>query len=862
MRNYLAYIFIALFVFGFSPEIDAQKKKKKKGKTEETQKPKAKSEIKDIDEVTKACKKIDGLFTMYQDTTNGKTFIEISEDQIGKEFIYFSYIENGVLDAFAFKGAYRSSKIFKIEKYYDRIEFVLENTRYYFDENNEISKAADSNINTPIVLSEKVEGENKDKNKWIIKGESVFMAETFSRMKPNYPPTWKGFKLGKPNKDKSKTVAINNYPENTDVRVMMAYEGNGNNSRVSRAATDGRFVNVTYHQSLIAVPENDYKPRRDDPRVGYFMTQVTDLTNASVTPYRDMIHRWHLKKKNPGAAMSEPVEPITWWIENTTPKEIRGMIKEGVEQWNQSFEKAGFQNAVVVKEQPDDAEWDAGDIRYNVLRWTSSPVPPFGGYGPSFVNPRTGQILGADIMLEYIYILGRLRQGEIFETAGLGLFSEEQEELPHFGDEHHYCSAGSMMQEEVLFAQHAMAITELDEIEKDRFLKESIQRLVLHEVGHTLGLNHNMKGSSIQSVEDLKNMDKMKDEGMCNSVMEYPAINFALNKEEQTLYYDYKPGFYDDWVIEYGYSEALEDSSEEEKRLQEILSRSNDPKLVFGNDADDMRSSGKAIDPMVNIYDLSNDPVAYGLERIELVEDKLIPDLLEKFSKEGQSYMELLYAYYTLTGQKAIQLNIMTRQIGGVHVNRSYEEQNSDKDPYTPVDYETQKAAMQALSKHAFAPDAWEYDEELIRHLQMQRRGFNQPFTGEDPKIHERISGIQGGLMRHLLHPNVLNRISNTSLYGNEYSLMEYMNDLTDAVYKSDQNRTVNSVRQNLQINYANSLVSLLENKKLRLMPNTKSVVLYQLNRIKRMASATGGNLATKAHRDHLKLIIKKALEA
>ena len=860
MKKYLGLALLITFAFGFSNQSIAQKKKKKKGDTE-AEASKKKTDIKSIDEVTKTCIKIDGLFPMYQDTTSGKTFLEISEDHIGNEYIYFSYVENGVLDAFLFKGAYRSSKIFTIEKHYDRIEFSLENTKYYFDENNAISKASEANINTPIILSQKVEGQNKEGNKWLITGESVFHEESFSKFKPTYPPLWKGFKLGKVSKDKSKTESINNYPENTDVRVKLVYENSGSNTRGSQSLTDGRFVGITFHQSLIAVPENNFKPRRDDPRVGYFMRTVTDLTSADVAPYRDMIHRWDLQKKDPSAAVSEPVEPITWWIENTTPEEIRPIIKEGVEAWNLAFEKAGFKNAVVVKIQPDDADWDAGDIRYNVLRWTSSPIPPFGGYGPSFVNPRTGQILGADIMLEYVYILGRLRQEQYFDIAGTGIMLDDPQELPYFGEEHDHklCQAGAMMAEEVFFGQNAMEINEVAEIDKNRFLTESIQRLVLHEVGHTLGLNHNMKGSTVQSVEDLKNIDKMKSEGMCNSVMEYPAINFALNKEEQALFYDYSPGFYDDWAIEFGYSQALEDEEAEEARLQKILSRSNDPRLVFGNDADDMRSPGKAIDPMVNIYDLSNDPVAYALDRITLVEDKLIPNLLDKFSEEGETYMKLRNAYLNLTGQKMIQLRVISKHIGGISVNRSVEGQGSDKDPYTPMSKAHQKAAMKALADHAFAPNSWEFDEELVRHLQWQRRGFNQPRTGEDPKLHDRVRSLQSSLFRHLLHPNVLKRITDSELYGNEYSISEYMTDLTDACFAADNNKSVNSIRQNLQLLYAQKLIDYLKVK--TALPSTKSMALYQLNRINRMANATGGNTSSKAHRQHLKLMIKKALE-
>jgi len=863
MKKILILALVGLMCLGATDHCNAQSKKnkkKKKGDTEQP-KPKDKSEIKSIKDLTEKSEKMEGLFTMYQDSTSGKMYMEITEDQLGKEFIYFSYVENGVVDAGAFRGNYRSSKIFKINKHYDRIEFELVNTKYYFDEDNAISKSSEANINTPIVVSVKIEGQDKDKTRFLIPSNAVFMAETFSRFKPIYPPTYKGFKLGKLNKDKSKTVAVNNYPENTDVRVQLAFDGQGMSTFGSAALTDGRFVNVTYHQSLIAVPDNDFKPRRDDSRVGYFMTSVTDLTSPEVTPYRDMIHRWDLRKKDPTAAVSEVVEPITWWIENTTPEELRPIIKEGVEKWNIAFEKSGFKNAVVVKVQPDDATWNAGDIRYNVLRWTSSPNPPFGGYGPSFVNPRTGQILGADVMLEYVYVLGRLKMEEIFDIAGVGNSFEEEKAVAFYGMDHDHklCEAGAIMSEQVLFGQNAMALSGISDIDKDRFLVESIQRLVLHEVGHTLGLNHNMKGSSIQSVEDLKNMDKMLKEGMCNSVMEYPAMNFALNPEEQALFYDSKPGAYDDWAVEFGYSQGVDNPEEEEMRLQKILSKSGDPMLVFGNDGDDMRSAGKAIDPMVNIYDLSSDPVAYGVDRIKLVEDRLMPGLLERYTEPGESHMALRNAYLSLTGEKARQLIVISKHVGGISVSRTIDGDGIDKDPFTPLSKEDQLAAMDALSTYAFAPDAWNMDEELLRHLQIQRRGFNQPYGGEDPRIHGRVLNFQNAVLRHLLHPNVLTRITDSEHYGNEYGLAEYMDDLTDAIFKADTDKSVNSIRQNLQLLYTKNLASYLGNKKV--LPSTKSMALYELNRIKGFAKSKTGNVSTKAHRQHLTLIIEKALE-
>jgi len=199
-----------------------------------------------------------------------------------------------------------------------------------------------------------------------------------------------------------------------------------------------------------------------------------------------LIHRWHLVKKDKNAKLSEPVEPIVWWIENTTPLELRDTIRDAALAWNEAFEVAGFQNALVVKVQPDDADWDAGDIRYNVLRWTSSPNPPFGGYGPSFVNPRTGQILGADVMLEYIFVANRLHVERIFASAGLDL-EEAEATGQHFDPRR--CSLGHHLHLSTLFGAEGLQAAGAPAVKTTELIKDSIYYLILHELGHTLGLN-------------------------------------------------------------------------------------------------------------------------------------------------------------------------------------------------------------------------------------------------------------------------------------------------------------------------------------------------------------------------------------
>lgn len=812
---------------------------------------------------TKNCEKIEGLFTVYRDTLTGKAYMLIKEDQLDKEYIYFNYAENGLVLTGHFRGAYRDNQVFKIRKYYSNIEFVKQNTNFYFDEENAISKAAEANISESILVSEKIVAENKSTGEYLLDADKIFISEKLSKITPTPLPGAIGarqFKLGRLSKTKSRYNKIRNYPENTDIIVEYVYDNPMPRNWGGKEVTDARSVSVKIQHSFIEVPENNFTPRLDDARVGYFTHQVNDMTSDKSVPYRDIIHRWNLEKKDPNAEMSEPVKPIVWWIENTTPLEYRGIIMQAGLMWNQAFEKAGFKNAVEVKIQPDSADWEAGDIRYNVLRWTSSPNPPFGGYGPSFVNPRTGEILGADIMLEYIFITNRLRQEKLFDMAGLKGYLQEMDEA-HQNQTGHYCEAGHYLHQSTLFGLYSLMSQGASPTDKDEFIRQALHYLILHEMGHTMGLNHNMKASQLHSPEQLTDKNRVMEMGLIGSVMDYPATNFRLNPEDNTLYFTTKPGPYDLWAIEYGYSPAVENEAEEKARLEKILSRSTQHKLIFGNDADDMRAPGKAIDPRVNVNDMSSDAISYSAERMKLV-NKVFNTVKEKYSTPGESYHELRTAYLVLTSEYATAASVVSRYIGGVYVERSVIGQENAKQPFTPVPYEEQKRAMKTLADNLFAPDALSVPKDIYSYLQMQRRGFGFFATTEDPKIHDRVNAIQNIVLMHILHPNVTKRLTDSRLYGNKYSVTEMMDDLTDAIFKTDLNGSVNTFRQNLQISYVNRLTTFIKSRS-SYDNLSKSAALIQLESIlsKMRAAKNRGDGDTKAHRSHIVYVIEKALE-
>jgi hypothetical protein len=573
-----------------------------------------------------------------------------------------------------------------------------------------------------------------------------------------------------------------------------------------------------------------------------------------------MIHRWKLVKKNPEAAISEPVTPITWWIENTTPLEWRATIKEGVLAWNVAFEKAGFKNAMAVKVQPDNADWDAGDVRYNVLRWTSSPNPPFGGYGPSFVNPRTGEILGADIMLEFVHFTNRVFADKLYNDATTNMELETSEELEvtkFFKKQNlNYCSMGHVMHDNIQLGSAVLQATGASDLDMEALKKEGMKSLIMHEVGHTLGLNHNMKASQLFSPEQLADADFIKGKALTGSVMDYAGINITNDRSKQGQYADMSVGPYDIWAVQFGYQDFKDDSE-----MSVLLNKSTKPELIFGNDADDMRSPGKAIDPRVMIGDLSNDQITYSINRFELV-NSMMKNLKTQFTTKGETYEDLRRAYYTLHNQSAVAGGVISRFIGGVYVDRSTFGQEGGTQPYTPVSLSDQKRAMEAMKKYIFAPDAFNTPKDVYNFLAKQRRGFNFFGGSEDPKIHEQVLGYQTKVLAHLMHPNTLQRISNSELYGNDYKLSSFMSDINNIMFKPDVYGSINSFRQNLQAVYTKRLISMISGKaSSRFTVAAKSMAIYNLKNIKIWVSNGKGDIATKAHKNHLKILITNAMK-
>jgi len=454
-------------------------------------------------------------------------------------------------------------------------------------------------------------------------------------------------------------------------------------------------------------------------------------------------------------------------------------------------------------------------------------------------------------MLEFVYFTNRVKYDKLYEEV-----YEKQDWTSH-------CFAGEYLYQANQFGFTSATISGYSEEVKKRIVYESLIRLVLHEVGHTLGLNHNFKSSYLHNNETVHKKGITEEMGLTSSVMEYPGINIAPPETEQGEYYTTTPGPYDVWAIEFGYSTALENNELEESRLNTILSRSTSPNLAFGNDADDMRAPGKGIDPQAMIYDMSSDPISYASDRVELSK-YLLDDIVVKYSDRGSSYQALRDAFAILLREHGTACGVISRHIGGVYVDRAYVGQRDSNTPFRAVPYNEQKRAINALDAYLFAPAAFSFSQSILMRLQSQRRGFNHKSQTEDPKIHDQVIGMQKNVLNQLLHQNVLKRLTDSSLYGNKYSLDEFMSDLTTAIYKNDMRGDVNTFRQNLQTEYTQRLINIMKPEKTSIYGHhVQAAAFKNLNDIKNFVrKQTGVSLSTKTHRMYIDHLVQKALDS
>ena len=751
---------------------------------------------------------IDGFMHIWVDKEKEDYFLQLNIADLNEEFIYFTYILDAPQASGNFGGALSDGSILEFRKFKKDIGLYKKNTRFIYDQASKISQSKLRNIQEAFIGRFKVEVHEEETSNYLIKVNSLFLSEMLTAISPNIPPEYMEYvdlNVGKIDKSKTFVDKIKNYTKNTTIDVVYGFFNPKPKNSPVDAVADKRYTFGKVRHLFVEMPDDNFEPRIADQRVGYFSEKVTDLSSYNYFPAVDLINKWRLIKKNPNAEISEPINPIIYWVENSTPEEIRPFVIEGIEAWNDAFEKAGFKNAVIAKIQPDDADWDAGDIQYNVVRWSSSPDPQFSGYGPSIANPKTGELIAADIVQEFNAIKYGYRLRKIWG------YDEENDPL-----------------------------------------RQWIASLTMHEVGHTLGLRHNFKASWLYDANDIHDKS-ITGKAHISSVMDYDPINIAPKGLKQGNFFPHGAGFYDIWAIQFGYTPNLMESARES-----LLSKSSQPEYKYGTDGDAMGSPGYGIDPRAKRYDMSSDPIEYSKQRLAILDSKIL-ELPEIFGDDGSTYTELRATFGSFLRERGRFFEGVSRLIGGVYSNRIVNGQQGKLTPYEAVAYEDQKRAMELITSELLSNDAFIFDPELLKLLQPEKRPAYNPNedANDDPKLHDTVLGMQENILRHILSPSVMLRLSDSSKYGNKYSPVEVLEDLRNGIFVTQE--IPNSFKRNLQSSYLDGLIGALNNDSYDDI--SKAAIYSSILEIEKFTKRPYGNLETKGHLKYLNWKINKALE-
>ncbi|MCH8126416.1 zinc-dependent metalloprotease [candidate division KSB1 bacterium] len=777
-----------------------------------------KDEEKKFDEVVKDFKVIEGLFTMYHKEEDNTVFLEIKPEQMDNIFLCNVTLEAG--DGVYFdSGAMWINFPFIFKRVGKKVQFIHKNVYYRADPNTPISRAVSRGVSSSIIGSAKIESKPHPERNSILVDPSGFFLQDYGDIGYYLSEIAKvDFKF---DKEESYFSMLKSFPFNTEIETVIHFKNSKPKPSLARIA-DGRSMQHRYRYSLSTLPETGYRPRLADDRVGHFLTLHQDYTTQTKdSPYVRYVNRWHLEKTNPNAKISKPKQPIVFWLENTIPYEYRQAVKEGALMWNAAFEQIGFKQAIVVKQQPDDADWDPADVRYHTIRWI---VMPGGGYavGPSLANPFTGQIYDADIRISADYIRYMVRGLEEYVDP-LSIVSDIlNPTLSSWSQPMKACNYGEGKAQEAAFGWSILSSRDsfyLDSPKAKEYIRDAIKDLIAHEVGHTLGLRHNFRASTIHTADELRDKSLTIKEGISGSVMDYNPVNLAGKGKKQGQFWHTSVGIYDYWAIEYAYKQIDAKSPEAElKELKKIASRVSEPKLAYGTDEDAFGFSPQGIDPVTNMFDLGPDPIAFFKERLELATE-LLNNIENNFEKKGTRYQKMRLVLGQVMRQYFIAAATLPKYVGGIYHRRDHIGDKGQRTPFEPVSSKKQREAMEALKQHIFGREAFKFPPSLMRKLTPERFydfDFSLYYVPRvDYPIHDVVINLQNSALNRLYHPIRMNRMVDLGLYFENghsmFSLAEMFLELRNTIWSEVEERaSINSFRRNLQRAHLNKIIALV----------------------------------------------------
>ena len=707
--------------------------------------------IQPYDEViTDEARTDDGVFTVHQ--LDDKVFYEIPEAELGKEFLWVSQIAR-TTQGVGYGGQGLGNRVVTWERQGDRV--LLKSVSYAIvaDEEEPIARAVQAANNDTIIKAFDIEAVSAD-GAPVIEVTSLFNTEVpefsaRSRLQA------RGFA-----RDRSFVENVVSFPENIEVETTHTYTvpppsgtqtGPGQNRR--RGMRPGSAT-VLLHYSMVKLPEAPMQPRLFDERVGYFSVRQIDYgRDEHRSPNRRFITRWRLEKKNPDAAVSDPVTPITYWIDPATPTRWVPYLKKGVEAWQPAFEKAGFSNAVVAREAPtpeEDPDWSPEDARYSVIRWLPSTTE--NASGPHVHDPRTGEILETDIQFHH-NVMNLIRDWYFVQVAPL---DPRAATLPL----------------------------------PDELMGELLAYVLTHEVGHTLGFQHNMKASSMYPVEKLRDPAWVKTMSHTPTLMDYARFNYVAQPEDGIAVEDLIPkiGPYDDWATMWGYAPIPgAASADDEKATLDEWARQQDETAWYRFSTPGSRNAdpGQLTEAVGDADAVA--ATALGLKNLERVAEML----LDATNMPGDPYDDLDELYGRLVGQWATEMNHVAAVVGGFTSQQKHHGQPGVR--FTTIPRETQAGAVAFLNDHAFTTPMFLVDPEILRRI-------------EPVGVLDRIRTSQARVLRTLMSSARLARLVEQEAIDGDtvYSPTDFLADLRSGVWRElgDPDVRIDAYRRNLQRTY------------------------------------------------------------
>lgn len=781
----------------------------------------AADEPKAFDDLIKGAKTVRGLFSIHE--TDEKAYLEIRPEQLNKPFLLFTTEESGIGEQ-GFNGSqmgYFKTKVLVLERRGPQVFWRIENTGFTAQAGLPVRNSVDRSFASSLLGTSPVEGKpHPTTNAVLVDLGKVFLTdildlgvefESVFRQPYKLDPKTSYFSSLRANPETLDLEAMHHFMIERIQLLPLLPPGAPSFPDVPKPMNvpDRRSILNRVHFSIRPMPDGGYKTRLADDRIGHFFTQVRDFSSdTTFQPEKRFVDRWRLEKQDPNASLSKPRQPIVYWLDKSVPTKYRAAMKEGALWWNKAFERIGFQDAIEIREQPEDSDWHSGDADRNTIRWF---VVTDGDYaiGHHRSNPMTGEILNAQISIsEGVARGGRFAVSELVVPATSAARPAAR------------AAAQSCRIGEGFATNMAVALADLqarglapDSPLVEAFVQDMMKELIAHEVGHTLGLMHNFRSSALKDLKTL--MDPKYQGPRYGSVMDYTPFVLPARQYPKSKLYVQDLGPYDYLAIEYAYR-PLPPASEQSE-LNKIAARTaQQPELAFGNDADAPYDAQNllSIDPDVQRWDWGSNSLDFIREDLLAYRD-IRKRMEEHFLRAGaNAYQSMRHSLLATLSTFSFKPQVVAGYIGGSTHRRVHFGDPGSKDPFEPVPAEKQRQAMKIFEEFYLAKDSFDVPASLLNRADYDH--FQAFLSEKDVRpevpLVEIAAARQKEVLDMLFQPVRLNRLVEAELRSQKpFRLGEMFESLDRAIWDEvAKGQEVTSIRRTLGREHLRKLMALV----------------------------------------------------